>query len=157
MAKTRKTIIQNGAEFLITIEGSPHEVAREIARLFNYGLINAQRGQDNPDKGTPVFETDYKDGLSDSVTVRSNLPRFESGVRALAVTRLRKDARRLRLWHSRGIRTRKAIALECEAIKSEFGHAWKDTKGTRREARLYSDNREHSAELGWTQTFTAES
>jgi hypothetical protein len=79
MKNVTREVTKFGAGLKITFKGAPANVAAEVNRLFNHGVLT-----EIPD--------DYNEGTDDSVTCNSYRPRFLRGLRSMAEADMRKVA-----------------------------------------------------------------
>lgn len=71
-----QTLSHFGAAFHIQIAGTPKDVAAQVNRLHNFGIITA-------------IDENYKEGIDHIARVNSYTGRFERGIRAMARVNVR--------------------------------------------------------------------
>ncbi len=124
--RINRHISQNGANLTITLTGSPEEVARELQTLDNYGFISRDSIA-NLTGSRALSDTGEREEVAamtygETVSVSSNLPRFERALRTLAVNRLRRVGKAKRKLGRGGLSaTRKALMHEITELRSMFG------------------------------------
>ncbi len=115
-----KTIHNSGSAFKIQMRGPAVQLAQELNRFVNFGVIT---GADGRKKASPFAESnllpeDFRPGKDESVIVNSYPVAFEKGLRAMAATETRAKMARRGL---RGVSTYRKLRGEAvEALRGQF-------------------------------------
>lgn len=107
-----KTYISNGAQWLITFQGNPSEVASEVNRFCNHGLF---RGEAIP--------ATYREGKDSKVIVAATHARLGNTLRSIAEAELRLTAADVATLSGRqtvrSLVTERAAELHSEFMRNE--------------------------------------
>ena len=119
MKSIDKSYSQIGASLIVTLAGSPDAVEIHFNRLLNHGMVQMEKlGAEDTNSGWSPEITAGNVG-KDSISFKTNLPRFERSIRALAIAKLR-TTKKGRKMKARGLKAKQFLKFEIEKIKSEF-------------------------------------